>query len=312
MSAAWVEAAADPVTGAPICLGGAAFVSHSINYNNWLPTLTARYRLWRTWSVYGQFAEGSIIPPSSVFDVTGGNVLVPPKPTLAKTYQAGSVVKFNRWTLDLDAYYVHFQNAYDTYTDPTTFEAVSVSTGPTNTKGIEAESNAVIGYGLSVYANVSFGSAKYAGGRNYPNGGEWVANTPDNIEAVSLLWQHRNWDIGIIEKRVGQMYNDNGTLSYLINGIKIPYPVDQAIKIDPFNLVNLFVNYTVKNASRFRGTKIQFAINNLADSHNIVGVTPAVGATATAPFVPNPADLLNLLPGRSISIAVTGGYAPRR
>ena len=25
------------------------------------------------------------------------------------------------------------------------------------------------------------------------------------------------------------MYNDNGTLNYLINGISIPYPVDQAI-----------------------------------------------------------------------------------
>jgi len=53
--------------GAPECIGGAAFVSHSINYNNWLPTLTARYRVAGPWSVYAQFAEGSVIPPSSVF-----------------------------------------------------------------------------------------------------------------------------------------------------------------------------------------------------------------------------------------------------
>ncbi len=106
--------------GAPICVGGAAFVTHSINYNNWLPTLTARYRIWKQWSVYAQFAEGSVIPPSAVFDVPGGNVLTPPKPTLAKTYQTGSVLKLNRWTLDVDAYYVHFQNGYDSYTDPIT------------------------------------------------------------------------------------------------------------------------------------------------------------------------------------------------
>ena len=31
--------------GAPACIGGAAFVTHSIDYNNWLPTLTARYRV---------------------------------------------------------------------------------------------------------------------------------------------------------------------------------------------------------------------------------------------------------------------------
>jgi hypothetical protein len=88
-----------------------------------------------------QFAEGSVIPVSSVFDVPGGNVLTPPKPTLAKTYQIGSVLKLNRFTLDMDAYYVHFQNGYDSYTDPTTGEPVFVATGPSNTKGVEAEGN---------------------------------------------------------------------------------------------------------------------------------------------------------------------------
>ena len=141
----------------------------------------------------------------------GGNVLTPPKPTLAKTYQAGSVLKLNRWTLDIDAYYIHFQNGYDSYTDPATLEPVFVATGPSNTKGIEAESNIALGYGLSVYGNLTVGSAKYQTGRNYPNGGQWVANTPSNVEGVSLLWQHRNWDVGLIYKRVGQYYNDNGT-----------------------------------------------------------------------------------------------------
>ena len=77
--------------------------THSINYNNWLPTLTARYRVWNHGRSTRQFAEGSVIPPSAVFDVPGGNVLTPPKPTLAKTYQVGSVLKLNRWTLDMDA-----------------------------------------------------------------------------------------------------------------------------------------------------------------------------------------------------------------
>ena len=148
----------DPVSKAPICVGGAAFTRHSIDYNNWLPTITARYRLQRNWSVYGQFAEGSIIPPSGVFDVPGGNVLTPPKPTLARTYQTGSVMKFNRWTLDVDAYYVHFQNGYDSYLDIGSGEPVFVPTGPTNTKGFEAESNIAITHGLSLYLNGSIGS----------------------------------------------------------------------------------------------------------------------------------------------------------
>jgi iron complex outermembrane receptor protein len=129
---------------------------------------------------------------------------------------------------------------------------------------------------------------------------------------MSVLWQRRAWDIGLTYKHVGQFYNDNGSLTYLINGIKIPYPVNQAIVIQPFELTNVFVNYTIKSASRFRGSKIQLAVNNLANSHNIVGVTPAVAATAMAPFVPNSGDLLNLLPGRSVTLTVTGGWAPRR
>jgi iron complex outermembrane receptor protein len=298
--------------GAPNCVGGAAFVTHSVNYNNWLPTLTARYHIWSQWSVYGQFAEGSVIPPSSVFDVPGGVVLTPPKPTLAKTYQAGSVLKLNRFTLDMDAYYVHFQNGYDSYTDPVSLEPVFVATGPSNTKGIEAEGNYAFGHGLSLYANASFGSAKYQGGANYPNGGQWVANTPTNIEGVDLLYQRGNWDMGLTYKRVGRYYNDNGSLNYKINGISIPYPVDEAITINPFDLVNLFFNYTMKGSSHFRGTKIQLAINNLANSHNLVGVTPATAATAAVHYVQSPSDLLNLLPGRSITLTITGGYAPRR
>ncbi len=137
-------------------------------------------------------------------------------------------------------------------------------------------------------------------------------HSPRDIEGAALLWQHQNWDVGLINKRVGKMYNDNGTFNYLIDGAKIPYPVDQAISINPFDLTNVFLNYTVKNASWLRGSKIGFAVNNLANSHNVVGITPFTAATATVPYAPNAGDQLNLLPGRSFTISLTAGYAPRR
>jgi iron complex outermembrane receptor protein len=301
-----------PGIGAPACIGGARFVTHAIDYNSWLPNVAARYFLQTTWSVYAQFAEGSIIPLSSVFDVPNAQVLVAPKPTLAKTYQIGSVMKHRRWTLDADAYYIHFQNGYDSYTDPSTNEPVYVATGPSNTKGIEAEGTFVLGYGFSLYANGTMGSAKYQTGPNYPNGGLWVANAPKNVETVSLLWGHRDWDFGLVDKRVGTLYNDNGSLNYLVNGAMIPFPVDEAYKIDPFNVLNVFANYTVKGSSWLRGSKIGLAVNNLANSHNLVGITPGIGPTATAPYVQSPNDLLNLLPGRSIMLTITAGWAPRR
>ena len=297
-----------------LCLGGAPFVSHSIDWNSWLPSIAARYRVQRNWSVYAQFGEGSITPPTAAFDVTGGNVTTPLAPQIAKTYQTGSVIKYNRWTLDVDAYYVHYGSGYQSYTDPTTGEPIFTQTGPLNTRGIEAESNIVIGHGFAFYVNGSIGSAKYAEGPYIPNGGLWVASTPKDVESFMLLYQHKNWDVGIVNKRVGPMYNDNGSLAYTnpVNGVSLTFPVDQATSIDPFDVTNVFVNYTIKNASWLRGSKLGLAVTNLLDSHNIVGVAPAVAPTATTPYVYSPYDQINILPGRSIMATFIIGYAPKR
>jgi iron complex outermembrane receptor protein len=296
----------------PYCIGGVQFVKHEVNYNSWLPNVAARYSIKSNWSVYAQFAEGSAIPPSAVYDVPGGDVLTPPHATVAKNYQAGSVVKHGRWTLDADIYYVHFQNGYASFTDVVSAEPVYTPTGPSNTKGIEAESNIILGGGFSLYLNGTLGSAKYQEGRNYPNGGRWVQNTPRDVETVSLLWRHKNIDLGLVNKNVGRLYNDNATLPYVINGIPISYPVNEAVKIDSFDIVNVFANYTIKNASWLRGSKIGLAVNNLADNHAVIGITPAVSPTRTVAFAPNAGDLLNLLPGRSVMATLTVGWAPRR
>ena len=62
-----------------------------------------------------QFAKGDTIPPTSVFDVTGAQVAALPKPTLTTTYQVGTVWKTRRVALDMDGYYIHFQNDYSSY-----------------------------------------------------------------------------------------------------------------------------------------------------------------------------------------------------
>ena len=180
-------------------------MTHSANYHAWSPSADARYRLKSNWSVYAQFAVGSVIPPSSVFDSTGAQVAVLPSPTSVKTYQAGSVLKFNRWTLDVDGYYSHFQNPYSSLIDATTGESYFYQTGPSNTKGVEAESNILIGHGFSVYLNGTMGTAKYQ------QTGLWVATTPRNTEAVGLTYRLKGWDLGFFNKRVGGMWNDNGT-----------------------------------------------------------------------------------------------------
>jgi hypothetical protein len=84
--------------------------------------------------------------------------------------------------------------------------------------------------------------------------------------------------------------------------------IHEAVTIDPFNLTNLFVNCAFPGSSRFSRSRIHLAINNLIDSHAITAVSLATkGSTATSPD-----DVLTLMSGRSVSVALTIGYTGAR
>ena len=60
-------------------LGGAPSVFHAADYRAWMPSIDARYKIKTNWTAYAQFATGSNIPPSSVFDSKGAQVAVLPQ-----------------------------------------------------------------------------------------------------------------------------------------------------------------------------------------------------------------------------------------
>ena len=214
-------------------------------------------------------------------------VAVLPKPTKTNTFQFGSVWKTHRMTLDLDSYFIRFDNSYSSTPDAGTGEPVYYLSGRSKTKGIEAESTVFLGAGISAYLNGTIGSAKYASSHL------WVQNAPRDTETVGLSYQQRDWDLGFFNKRIGRMYNDNGA-------------VNQAIAIDPFNITNLYLNYTMKGLSEFADTKIRLTVNNVFDKHSIVGVTPAL---ATSNLV-QPGDILTLMAARSVALSLTFGFSP--
>ena len=231
-------------------LGGVAFVTHDGVYHSFQPIGSLRYRLKNNWTVYGQYTTGNVIPPSSVFDVKNAAVKTTPNPTQTKTFQFGSVLKMNRFTLDSDVFFIKAQGPYASAQDPATGETFYYLSSNTLSKGFEAEGNIVVGHGVNVYLNGTLLSAKYKGSDL------WVANSPHDTETIGVTYLHKNWDLGFFNKRIGQMWNDNGG-------------INQAVAIDPFAITNLYFNYTVKQASFLRGTKFRVAVNNLTDSHNI-------------------------------------------
>ncbi len=289
-------------------LGGAASVGSSGGFGSNLPSAEANYRLTNIWSVYGQFGKGSEIPPSATFDVAGGGAEVSqlPKPTGTTTYQGGTVLKLSRLTLDADYFRVKFQNNYVALqvANPNnpTYDLNEYYLGPDSiTRGFEAETNASLGYGFNVYANGTVGKATYTG-TGVPSN-LYVADTPAYTESIATTYQAHGLDLGLVEKRVGDHYDDNGSFHNQVYNA-------------PFNNVDLFFNYTIRNHSMFDQSKISFSINNLLNDESILDVassnSPVAAGTSTylGTTAPSPLDQLSLTAGRSFMVSFKVGVFP--
>ena len=292
-------------------LNGAPYVIHHAGYNSWLPSVEANYRIRNNWSVYAQYGKGSVIPPSSVFDVKNALVAVTPDPTVASTWQGGTVVKLNLLSFDADGYYIHYQNSYSNFTPSTGPDAGQTfyyATPPSNTVGFEGEGNLSLSHGLSLFVNGTVGQAKYESTAAQPatpttpatpaTPEAWVANTPSDTESVGLTYHDRLFDLGFFDKRIGDRWGDNGA-------------VHQAVPTNPFSMANLFVNYTFRSKSHFDGSKFKLSVNNLFDNHDVVSISPATPATSTVLYAPSALDTIQLLPGRSIMATFQIGFAPK-
>ena len=272
-----------------------ATTQHSQNYNSILPSVEANYRLVPNASVYLQYGRGSIAPFSAVFDTTGAEVAVTPPPTIADTFQGGTVVKLNRVSFDADVYHIHFTNTYSTYTnttvgDPNYGFTYYYANPNSNTVGFEAEGNYALTNSLSFNANGTLGVAKYeasagspavldASGNTItpavaPTATAWVALAPHDTESLGMTYRQRSGlDFGVFGKRIGSRWNDIGSYH-------------QNVPLDPFWMSNLFLNYNVRGHSIFDGSKIKLSINNLFDDHSIVANSAANdGTTLTSTTV---------------------------
>ena len=282
-------------------LGGAPFVFHSATYTRNLPSVDVNYRLQRNWTIYGQYATGNAIPPTSVFDVKSANVSVLPQPTTAKTFQGGTVLKLKKITFNADVYHTRFQNAYSASPDPSIPTATQyTASGDSVSKGFETEANVNVTHGLNLYVNTTVGRAIFVS-PGLPSTGLWVANTPSNTQAFGASYKFKDWDLGMFHKRVGHMWNDNTAT----NGATI----NQVIPISPFNVTNLFVNFSLRKWERFDQTKFRLSVNNLFDHHDITSVTQIVKGPV---YTPGPGDFLGLLPGRSFTFTIIFGVSAKQ
>jgi iron complex outermembrane receptor protein len=288
----------------------APYITTDRGFGAALPSASANYRILSNWSVYGDFGKGDEIPPTSLFDVAGGGpeVGVVGSPMMTTTYQGGTVAKLNRFTFDADVFRVKFQNNYISFATANpnnpAYNLNEYYLGPDSfTLGFEAEANAALGYGLHLYANGTVDKANYTGS-GVPSGLN-VADTPSYTQDLALTYQAHGLDLGVIEKRVGDYYDDNGSYH------------NQAY-VAPSNNVNLFLNYTIRKHIMFDESKVGFSINNLFNSENITDVAlansaVAVGSSTYYAATPiSPLDQLFLTAGRSFTVTFKMGIFPGR
>jgi iron complex outermembrane recepter protein len=325
-----------PLTCTSTTAACSATVTNTGSFTAWLPSLDLNYRLRPNWSIYAQVGTGSIVPPSAVYDYNQTSasasaavpqLTTPPKQQRSTTYQAGTVYKGQKITLDADAYRTRFQNSYSSTIDniagdPDLGDTIFYLQPSSITQGMEFESTVVIMPGLNLYLNGTVSNAYYQGAVNAGTqtapyfqqapAGLWVASTPTDTEEQGLTYQKHGLDLGIFNHRIGEERIDNGQYH------------NQAI-IAPFNTVNSYINYTIRNHSIFDGTKIRLNAVNLLDSHNIQSNTLAgspltqliPGTTltdqfnTTGPTPINGADAPSIMAGRSFSVTATFGFAPK-
>jgi iron complex outermembrane receptor protein len=133
----------------------------------------------------------------------------------------------------------------------------------------------------------------------------YVADTTSYRQSLGVTYQAHGLDLGVIEKGIGDHYNDNGTFHHQVYDA-------------PFNNVNLFLNYTVRNDFLFDQSKISFSINNLFNDESITDIASSNGAapvgtsTYLATTAPSPLDLLSLTAGRSYMVTFRLGIFPNR
>jgi iron complex outermembrane receptor protein len=320
-----------PTTTGTLASSCSATVQHAQDYNALLPSIEANYRLSSSASIYAQYGRGSIAPFSSVFDTLGAQTAVTPPPTIANTFQGGTVVKLSRFAFDADVYHIHYMNTYSTYTVPTSCgcadagNTYNYANPNSDTNGFEAEGNLAVTHSLSFNAYGTLGIAKYEAFPGAPavidsNGvtitpalpatpEAWVALAPHDTESMGMTYQQKGLDFGIFGKRIGARWNDISSFH-------------QTVPLDPFWMNNLFVNYNVKGHSIFSGSKVKLSINNLFDDHSIVANSAANDGTSLTsttvvasqkvtqtlqPYTPSWNDSIEKQAGRSIMISVQLG-----
>ncbi len=250
------------------------------HYTADLGYISANWRFDPTMSAYAQIAQGFLAPNANTL-YTADLAKLDFQPQRTLNYQLGYVVKNNRFTGDIDVYYIDFNNFITTATDFSVSpnQTYSINGGGVIYKGVEAEGTVVIGYGLSLFGDGSLNSAKTKGSNQKQGGGLWVAGAPDYTLAFGAVYDRGPFYGSLLTKRVGTRYFGANTLNLRPDGgenvataaAEIVSPATGRAfvsnRLAPYSTTDLTLGYRFGDPLPIRNRiRAEFQVQNIFDS----------------------------------------------
>lgn len=269
-------------------------------------------------SAYAQVAQGFLAPNVSVFytaSLSKNNF----QPQRTTNYQVGFVHSGKGLTLDIDGYYIDFNNYITTATDfsVTPNQTYSINGGGVVYKGIEAQVSLALGHGLGVFAAGSINSAKTKGDDKLTGGGLWIAGAPDSTLSAGLMYDHGPLYGALLAKRVGARYfGANKTNLHVVDGMMVPTAAAEIVdpatgrsytsnRLGAYTTADLTIGYRFKTPLLGKTVKAELQIQNLFDNR---GATDTNGRLGKGDTIDPAATTYTYLPPRAFSGSITIGF----
>jgi iron complex outermembrane receptor protein len=282
------------VKGKPPTVYGTAGNPDSFTTTRVLPFATVNYQPRQNWSIYAQYANGIYVPDITAFEVNTA-ISSFPKPQTTTNYQFGTVYYGDNFSVDADVYYIQSDNtiqqivtgASPTPQCPIPNDTCNINAGTVTYKGVEGEATYVFGDELggwlqnwSIFGNGSINSAKAHTDPLNPHSPTFQdKQAPFWTAAMGLIYKEGNWKISLIDKLVGQQYEDapgkrvdvNGSTPVALAAGQTQY-FGSFYKLGAYNRMDLTLYYDMGDIAGADIT-IGGGVYNLLNDRSIVALT---------------------------------------
>jgi iron complex outermembrane receptor protein len=210
--------------------------------------LTTNYRLTKTWSVYGQYATGGLMPAlSTLYSVDPTKNTVEPQTTT--NYQLGTVFQSSHIAADFDVYKIEVNNLI---TEDPIDAGFYFNAGKAKYDGVEGQVSYAFDFGLTTFVNASVNNTKDQAGYR-------LTKAPKDTFGAGALYAQGPLKLALTYKRVGDQYMKTDPTDYLVKA---------------YDSTDLAANYD------FGKYRLKFQVTNVFDKRAVTSIKPFKGAAA--------------------------------